>query len=147
MVKAKQDQDAKITKLIQRMQSTYSIVLGAENLKKDAMLQGVLDRILQQTIVCGFSIQNYMNGQYCRERGWHLSHHRTGSIVRAAFSGVDDLMTRYQEKFDQLQEEFMGRIAIRTALIIKDTAAKVHDIGVSHSSTSILQVISDGNVI
>lgn len=71
-MKAQQDRDTKIAKLVQTMQSIYSTVLGAQNLKEDTLLQNVLDLILKQTIVCGFFIQKYTSsrisaGQYYRE--------------------------------------------------------------------------------
>lgn len=44
--------------LVDTMRSMYSTVIGSENLKEDKLLQDVVDRILKQTVDCGFFIQN-----------------------------------------------------------------------------------------
>lgn len=61
-MKAQQDRDQKITALIETLQSTYSIVAGSEILK-DERLQDVLNRMLKQTVDCGFFIQEYTRGR------------------------------------------------------------------------------------
>ena len=61
LVKAQKDRDSNVTNLTQIMQSTYSTILGSQNLKDDEALQDVLERILKQTIVCGFFIQDYVS--------------------------------------------------------------------------------------
>lgn len=62
LVKGQQDRDNNIAALVQTMQSTYSIVVGSESLK-DERVQDVLDRILKQTVVSGFFIQDYARGR------------------------------------------------------------------------------------
>ncbi|KZP17410.1 hypothetical protein FIBSPDRAFT_1046916 [Athelia psychrophila] len=62
LVKAQQDRDYKITALIEILKSTYSIIAGSDILK-DERLQDVVNRILKQTIDCGYFIQGYAGGR------------------------------------------------------------------------------------
>lgn len=142
LVKAQQDRDTKIAKLVQTMQSIYSTVVGAQNLTKDTRLQIVLDLILKQTVVCGFFIQNYMAsrtsaGQYHKEEGEALSNRLTGRAIRGIFPGVDGLIARYQEALEQLQNDFMGRLAMQTALVMDDIATTMHDMSTFYSPNAV----------
>ncbi|KZP25150.1 hypothetical protein FIBSPDRAFT_394252 [Athelia psychrophila] len=58
LVKAQQDRNEKITTLIETMQALYSIVVGADNLA-DERIQNVLERVLKQTVICAFFVQEY----------------------------------------------------------------------------------------
>ncbi|KZP25183.1 hypothetical protein FIBSPDRAFT_395109 [Athelia psychrophila] len=58
LVKAQQDRNEKITTLIETMQALYLIVVGAENLA-DERIQNVLERVLKQTVICAFFVQEY----------------------------------------------------------------------------------------
>lgn len=55
---AQQDRDKNVATLVETMQSTYLIVVGAENLA-DERLQSVLERVLKQTVICAFFVQEY----------------------------------------------------------------------------------------
>ncbi|KZP34758.1 hypothetical protein FIBSPDRAFT_709733, partial [Athelia psychrophila] len=117
LVQAQSDRDAKIAQLIETMRSTYSTVLGSERLKGDPLLQDVLDLILKQTVVCGYFIQDY-----ARRGGF------AGKALKETFSNTDTLISRYQDTFKQLRENFMGRIATQTALVTFDIATTVNEI-------------------
>ncbi|KAF7976608.1 hypothetical protein HWV62_6110 [Athelia sp. TMB] len=116
LAKDQEDRDNNIVSLIQTMQSTYSIVVGSENLK-DERLQEVLGRILKQTVACGFFIQTYMDGRTF-----------AGKAVTEVFSSTDALSAQYQQTFEHLLGEFTGRVATHTALTTAQLAAKVDEI-------------------
>ncbi|KAF7968264.1 hypothetical protein HWV62_31105 [Athelia sp. TMB] len=133
LVKAQHDRDNKIRGLIVTMHSTYATVDGSE-VVKDERLQDVLDRILKQTIECGLFIQ-----QYARGRSFAGSSHDNdvensadslmiGKVFAEAFSNTDGLVAQFQGTFEQLKEEFHGRIATKTALMTADIASTVKNI-------------------
>ncbi|KAF7980717.1 hypothetical protein HWV62_37189 [Athelia sp. TMB] len=116
MVRAQQDRDDNITHLVSTMQSTYSIVVGADVLK-DTHLQDVLQRILKQTVVCGFFVQNY-----ARRSSF------TGKAIMEAFSRTDNLVAQYQDAFQRMLDEYQGRLATHTALVTVTLATTVNKI-------------------
>ncbi|KAF7965388.1 hypothetical protein HWV62_44069 [Athelia sp. TMB] len=113
LVKAQQERNNKITGLILTMQSTYEIVDGSE-VVKDERLQGVLGRILKQTVDCAYFIKHY-----ARPRS------SLGKAIAEPFSNTDAQTAQYQGIFEQLQEEFCGRLATKTALVTVGIAAAV----------------------
>ncbi|KAF7966263.1 hypothetical protein HWV62_39407 [Athelia sp. TMB] len=113
LVKAQQDRDNKIIALIQTMQSTYSVVIDSE-VVRDARLHDVLERILKQTVDCGFFIQ-----QYARPRSY------TGKAITEVFTHTDALVAQYQSTFEQLLKEFHDRVATKTALMTVDIALEL----------------------
>ena len=138
-MKAQQDRDSNIATLTQTMRSTYSTVIGSQNLKDDDALQDVLDRILKQTVVCGFFIQEYVSRRASAGEGGqviyrHSAHPSPGSVVKQAVSNTDALIAQYQDIFQRLRDEYLGRISTYTALVTKDIATTVHDISAFHAS-------------
>ncbi|KZP23567.1 WD40 repeat-like protein, partial [Athelia psychrophila] len=117
LVQAQKERDDKIAQLVETMRSTYAIVAESEKLKGDLLLQDVVDLILKQTVICGYFIQGYTR------RGSFA-----GKALTETFSNTDNLISRYQDTFKQLRENFMGRIATHTALITADVAATVNEI-------------------
>jgi hypothetical protein len=70
MVKGQQDRDGKISSLVRTMEDTYSFVALVDELKKNPVLQDVVEQILKQTIECGFFIQEYARRNFaskCKE--------------------------------------------------------------------------------
>jgi hypothetical protein len=59
MVQAQQARNVKILGLVKAMENTYSIVVSADQLKSNPLLQDVMEDILKQTIKCGEFIQVY----------------------------------------------------------------------------------------
>ena len=59
MVKAQEVRDQKISGLVSTMEDTYSLVAFADELKANGVLQDIVEKILKQTIECGFFIQKY----------------------------------------------------------------------------------------
>jgi hypothetical protein len=59
MVQAQQARDQKIVDLVATMETTYSFVISADELKKSPVLQDIIEQILKQTIECGYFIQEY----------------------------------------------------------------------------------------
>ena len=69
MIKAQQVRDRKILDLVTAMEETYSLAISVSELKKDEMLQDIINQILRQTIECGYFIQEYTRrnfGGMCR---------------------------------------------------------------------------------
>jgi hypothetical protein len=58
-VKAQQVQDEKISDLVRTMEDIYSFVALTDELTKNRVLQDIIEKILKQTIECGFFIQEY----------------------------------------------------------------------------------------
>ena len=123
------------------MRSTYSTVIGSQNLKDDEALQDVLDRILKQTVVCGFFIREYLSRR--RSAGEHdlviwrtTAHSSLGSVVKEAVSSTDASIDQYQDTFQRLRDEYLGRISTYTALVTKDIATTVHDISAFDASAA-----------
>ncbi|KAF7970100.1 hypothetical protein HWV62_24970 [Athelia sp. TMB] len=130
LVKAQQDRDNKITALIQTMQSTYSAVVHSE-VVKDERLHDVLERILRQTVDCGFFIQQYARprsytGSW-RDKGRRdcRSNFRIGKTITEVFTHTDALVAQYQSTFEQLLKEFHDRVATKTALMTVDIALEL----------------------
>ncbi|KZP21256.1 hypothetical protein FIBSPDRAFT_1044218 [Athelia psychrophila] len=113
LVKAQQDRDYKITALIEILKSSYSIIAGSDILK-DERLQDVVNRILKQTIDCGYFIQGYAGGRTF-----------AGKAFTETFSNTDGMVSQYEATFKQLREEYTGRIATQTAVVTSKTAATV----------------------
>ncbi|KAF7968265.1 hypothetical protein HWV62_31107 [Athelia sp. TMB] len=133
LVKAQHDRDIKIAALIETMQSTYATVLGSE-VVKDERLQDVLDRILKQTVECGFFVQRYARSrsfagpQHDRDIENVAYHYTAGKAVTEPFSHTDGLAARYQDTFEQLRKEFQGRITVKVALMTANIATTVNAI-------------------
>ena len=64
MVQAQQNRDQKILDLVATMEDTYSFVDSMDELKKNRVLQDVVEQILKQTIECGYFIQEYMRHNF-----------------------------------------------------------------------------------
>ncbi|KZP21209.1 hypothetical protein FIBSPDRAFT_1044368 [Athelia psychrophila] len=100
LVKAQQDRDSKIASLIQTMQSTYSIVGGSETLQ-----------------------DQWLQDKYARDLRTF-----TGKAIMETVSNTDNIISTCEDTFEQLREEFGGRITTQTALITVDLATKVNEI-------------------
>ena len=59
MIQAQQVRDRKILDLVMAMEETYSLAISVNELKNDERLQDIVNRILRQTIECGYFIQEY----------------------------------------------------------------------------------------
>ena len=59
MVKAQEARDQGILDLVRTLDTTYSFMVSAAELKKHPVLQDIVEQILKQTIECGYFIQGY----------------------------------------------------------------------------------------
>jgi hypothetical protein len=64
MVQAQQARDQRILDLVATMDTTYSFVVSADELKNQPVLQKIIKEILKQTIECGYFIQEYMRHSF-----------------------------------------------------------------------------------
>ena len=67
MVEGQQTRDQKISELVKTMEDAYSFVNMAEELKKNHVLQTIIEQIVKQTIECGFFIQEYGRRHFAGE--------------------------------------------------------------------------------
>jgi hypothetical protein len=70
MIQAQQNRDRKILDLVKTMKDTYSFVDSMDGLKKNRVLQDIVEQILKQTIECGYFIQEYMRHNF--EGMWRI---------------------------------------------------------------------------
>jgi hypothetical protein len=68
MVQAQQHRDQRILDLVTTMEDTYLFVASADELKNHSDLQDIVKRILKQTIVCGYFIQQYAQRNFGGKR-------------------------------------------------------------------------------
>jgi hypothetical protein len=64
MAQAQQKRDQKILDLVKTMEDTYSFVDSMDELKKNCILQDIVEQILKQTIECSHFIQEYMRHNF-----------------------------------------------------------------------------------
>jgi hypothetical protein len=64
MVQAQQNTDQKILDLVTTMEDIYSFVTSMNELKKNRVLQDIVEQILKQTIECGYLIQEYIRHNF-----------------------------------------------------------------------------------
>jgi hypothetical protein len=64
MVQAQQARDLQILDLVRTMESAYSFVVSADELKDHPVLQDIVEQILKQTIECGYFIQGYTRRRF-----------------------------------------------------------------------------------
>lgn len=64
MVRAQQTRDQKIVGLVTTMEDTYSFVVSAEELNSQSVLQDIVEKMLKQTIECGYFIQEYVQRNF-----------------------------------------------------------------------------------
>jgi hypothetical protein len=64
MVQVQQARDQQILRLVTVMENTYSFVVSADELKNNPVLQDIVEKILIQTIECGYFIQEYMRHDF-----------------------------------------------------------------------------------
>ena len=59
VVQAQQARNVKMLGLVRAMENTYSVVVSADELNSNPVLQDIMEDILKQTIKCGEFIHNY----------------------------------------------------------------------------------------
>ena len=64
MVQVQQNQDQKILDLVVTMEDTYSFVDSMDELRKNHVLQDIVEQILKQTIECSYFIHEYMQHNF-----------------------------------------------------------------------------------
>jgi len=113
MVKAQQVRDQRISDLVSTMEDTYSFVAFADELKANGVLQDIVEKILKQTIECGFFIQKY------------TQHNFGGRMITQPLSGTDDRITKFCDVFVCLRRNFKSRVNLNTALVLSRTTVTV----------------------
>lgn len=116
MVNAQQSLDQKISDLVTTMEDTYTLVLSAQKLKENDVLQDIVGQILKQTIECGFFIQEY-------------TRHSFGArAIRRPFSGADDIVTKFCAEFTRLRSNFDSGVNLSTVLVLSRTELTIERI-------------------
>ena len=64
MVLAQQARELKILDLVKEMEKTYSFTVSVDELKNYPVLQDIIVLMLEQTIECGYFIQEYTRSNF-----------------------------------------------------------------------------------
>ena len=64
MVLAQRARDLKVLDLVKEMEKTYSFTVSADELKNYPVLQDIIVLMLEQTIECGYFIQDYTRSNF-----------------------------------------------------------------------------------
>ncbi|KIM80170.1 hypothetical protein PILCRDRAFT_9732 [Piloderma croceum F 1598] len=113
MVRAQQDRDQKILDLVTKMEDTYSFVDSMDELRKNRVLQDIVEQILKQTIKCGYFIQEYMR------------HNFGEKAITQPFIGTSDQIVAFCTAFTDLQKALDSRLILSTALVLSRTTVTI----------------------
>ncbi|KIM89872.1 hypothetical protein PILCRDRAFT_812653 [Piloderma croceum F 1598] len=113
MVQAQQARDQRILDLVVTMDTTYSFVVSADELKNQPVLQDIIKEILKQTIECGYFIREYTRRSF-GER-----------VVVHPFAEFDDQIAAFCTAFADLRKDFDSRLTLSTALFLSQAMTKI----------------------
>jgi hypothetical protein len=136
MVLAQQARDIKILDLVRAMESTYSLVVSADHdeLKSSPVLQDIIEKILMQTIECGYFIREYMQHSFGGSVAGFLYHNGSmtkdhpESVITHPFDNVDEKIAAFCTVFTELRKDFDSKLSLRTALVLFRIASSVDTI-------------------
>ncbi|KZT34196.1 WD40 repeat-like protein [Sistotremastrum suecicum HHB10207 ss-3] len=104
----------KLRDLIVTVDDTCQFIVRFGILKKDDLLQSVVDRLIQQTLACGHFIADYLsNGGF-----W-------SSAVENALEDPGETMDQYRAKFLELMRVLGAQIDVKTQHSIEELASSV----------------------
>ena len=134
MVLAQQARDSKIQGLVKEMGKTYSFTVSVDELKNYPVLQDIIVLMLEQTIECGYFIQEYTRSNfggmlvYSRFDGSMIDGQLERAIVNSIKDDVDSQITKFCTVFVNLRKDFDSRALVHVALVVSRTASSVEAI-------------------
>ena len=134
MVLAQQARDSKIQGLVKEMWKTYSFTVSVDELKNYPVLQDIIVLMLEQTIECGYFIQEYTRSNfggmlvYSRIDGSMIDGQLERAIVNSIKDDVDSHITKFCTVFANLRKDFDSRALVHVALVVSRTASSVEAI-------------------
>ena len=113
MVLAQQARDSKIQGLVKEMGETCSFTVSVDELKNYPVLQDIIVLMLEQTIECGYFIQEYTRSNfggmllvYSRIDGSMIDGRLERTIVNSIKDDVDSQITKFCTVFANLRKDF-----------------------------------------
>ena len=135
MVLAQQARDSKIQGLVKEMGKTYSFTVSVDELKNYPVLQDIIVLMLEQTIECGYFIQEYTRSNfggmllaYRRIDGSVVDGQLERAIVNSIMDDVDSQITKFCTVFANLRKDFDSRALVHVALVVSRMASSVEAI-------------------
>ena len=134
MVLAQQARDSKIQGLVKEMGKTYSFTVSVDELKNYPVLQDIIVLMLEQTIECGYFIQEYTRSNfggmlvYSRIDGSMIDGQLERAIVNSIKDDVDSQITKFCTVFANLRKDFDSRALVHVALVVSRMASSVEAI-------------------
>jgi hypothetical protein len=135
MVQMQLVRDRRIFDLVATMESTYSFVVSGDESKNSGILQGIVERILNQTIECGYFIQEYIRHnlggmwQFCGQHNNRVTRYQSERVISQPFSGVDDQITAFCTAFTDLSKNLDSGRNLSTPLVLFRDTATIDTIG------------------
>ena len=137
MVLAQQARDSKIQGLVKEMGKTYSFTVSMDELKNYPVLQDIIVLMLEQTIECGYFIQEYTRSNFggmllvnSSIDGSMIDGRPERAIVNSIKDDVDSQITKFCTVFANLRKDFDSRSLVHVALVVSRTASSVKAISV-----------------
>ena len=137
MVLAQQARDSKIQGLVKEMGKTYSFTVSMDELKNYPVLQDIIVLMLEQTIECGYFIQEYTRSNFggmllvnSSIDGSMIDGRPERAIVNSIKDNVDNQKTKFCTVFANLRKDFDSRSLVHVALVVSRMASSVKAISV-----------------
>jgi hypothetical protein len=116
VVDAQYARDRSINRLVTIMHETYSLVSGAEELKRVESQEKTINSLARQTIECSYFIRDYLQNR----SGWKQS-------FSNALSNLDDKISAYEATFKELKNAIQQQVTINTELHVFRMHDLLHD--------------------
>lgn len=126
LVNAQLARDRSIIQLITVMHETYTLVSGAEELKRAESQEKTINSLARQTIECSYFIRDYLQSR-C---GWK-------QCFSNALSSIDNQIQTYEATFKELKNAIQQQATINTELYV----FRLHDLFLDHAAKADLDAM------
>ncbi|PFH46478.1 hypothetical protein AMATHDRAFT_88311 [Amanita thiersii Skay4041] len=113
LVLAQADRDDKVVELVDKLKSLYEVIDTMKGLKAIPHITTILNRLLGQTVQCGYFLQNYSRSGF------------VGRGIQQTFSDVDAKISDLHLVFDELQKNLDTGLHIQTIRMLTDISEKL----------------------
>ena len=131
MVLAQQARDEKIQGLIKEMEKTYSFTVSVDELKNYPVLQDIIVLMLEQTIECGYFIQEYTRSNFGGELlvNWcvdgSMADGQLERVIVNSTNDVDGQISKFCAAFADLRKNFDSKALVHVALVVSRMASSI----------------------